>query len=142
MEFCSENCRSVDILARTIYGEARGESLKGKEAIANVILNRIKKASLNRNFWWGHTIEQVCLKPYQFSCWNKNDVNYRIITNISPSDAIFQTCQRVARRAICGLLEDNTQNATHYHSETVSPKWALGKAPCVSIGSHLFYNNI
>lgn len=33
--------RDTDILARTIYGEARGESISGQEAIASVILNRV-----------------------------------------------------------------------------------------------------
>ena len=34
----------VDILARTIYGEARGESVRGKEAVASVVMNRVNRA--------------------------------------------------------------------------------------------------
>ena len=37
----------VDILARTIFGEARGESLSGQEAIASVVINRVKFAQHN-----------------------------------------------------------------------------------------------
>jgi hypothetical protein len=56
----------VDTLARTIYGEARGENMLGKRAVAHVILNRVKA-----NSWWGKTIAGVCRYKWQFSCWNR-----------------------------------------------------------------------
>ena len=31
--------------------------------------------------WWGNDITDVCLKKYQFSCWNHNDPNYPRLTN-------------------------------------------------------------
>ena len=54
--------KQTEIFAKTLYGEARGEGLKGIEAVACVIVNRLKKPC-----WWGHTIQEVCLKPAQFS---------------------------------------------------------------------------
>lgn len=48
--------RDTDILARTIYGEARGESISGQEAIASVILNRVAFAKRRGRYWWGNTI--------------------------------------------------------------------------------------
>lgn len=60
----------IDILARTIYGEARGEPWEGKIAVAWVVRNRAERGG-----WWGDTIREVCLKPWQFSCWNETDPN-------------------------------------------------------------------
>jgi spore germination cell wall hydrolase CwlJ-like protein len=127
----------VDVLARTIYGEARGESKKGKEAIACVILNRVRKKT-----WYGKTVDDVCLKPWQFSCWNKNDPNREKIKAVRVTNLVFFQCYEIARKAVCGGLEDVTNGATHYHTKSISPKWAKGKSPCAEIGHHLFYNNI
>ena len=47
----------IDLLARTIWGEARGEGQTGMQAVANVIMNRVKKGG-----WWGATVQDVVLK--------------------------------------------------------------------------------
>ena len=46
--------------------------------------------------WFGKTIAEVCQKPWQFSCWNKNDPNFNVIQNVSKDDPIFKICQQVA----------------------------------------------
>lgn len=135
----SETARITDTLARTIWGEARGESLDGKEAVANVILNRAKKAKQLGRFWWGNDIEEVCLKPYQFSCWNENDINYRKLLAVDSDDPNFAICQRIARRAVNGLLTDNTNGADHYHAIGINPSWTEGRVPVAEIGHHIFY---
>lgn len=132
----------IDILAKTIYGEARGESVAGMEAVASVILNRLDYAKRRGWYWWGNNIIEICRKPWQFSCWNKSDVNYRVITTVADSDVSFCICKRIAHRAISGVLEDTTRRATHYHTRNVRPRWSIGKIPCAEIGSHLFYNDI
>lgn len=131
-----------DILARTLYGEARGEKIAGMEAIASVILNRLAFSRQKNGYWWGNTITEICRKPYQFSCWNQDDVNYQKIISVGEDDKSFGICRRIARRAVSGLLKDETQGATHYHHFQIMPQWAKGKIPCAEIGSHLFYNNI
>ena len=113
--------QDVLIMAKTLFGEARGEGLKGIEAVANVIINRVKHAQQVGSFWWGNTIREVCQKPFQFSCW---------------------ICERVARRAIKGLLPDCTKGATHYHHKSIHPKWAHAAVPCAEIGNHLFYAEV
>ena len=133
---------AVDVLARTLYGEARGETVRGKEAIASVILNRVKRARDHGGYWWGNTVEEVCLKPYQFSCWLEADPNRKKIEAVEPGHRVFNTCLRIARRALSGCLEDATRGATHYHTVDVHPPWSRGKPACVEIGRHLFYNTI
>ena len=126
--------KETEILAKTIYGEARGEGLSGMEAIANVVMNRVHKKN-----WWGQTISEVCLKPKQFSCWNENDPNGKLIKGDLTTDSVFQVCCRIAKRAIKGLLPDITKGSTHYHALSVNPAWANRLVPNAQIGNHLFY---
>ena len=134
--------KEADILARTIYGEARGESISGQEAIASVVLNRVAFAKKKGRYWWGNSIADVCRAPKQFSCWNADDPNCKIIKKVDDSDIGFCICKRIALRAVSGLLEDKTSGATHYHTRNLRPKWSVGKIPCAEIGSHIFYNDI
>lgn len=131
----------ADILARTIYGEARGELIKGKEAIAAVVLNRVKRARA-RDCWWGNTVVEVCLKPWQFSCWNASDPNRLKVMTVGPANKVFRACRRVARRALQGRLKDPTGGATHYHAAGHAPPWARGRTPSAAIGRHQFYNDV
>lgn len=127
----------LEVMAKTLYGEARGEKSEGMEAVANVIVNRAKNPC-----WWGTDIKSVCLKPQQFSCWNENDPNSRILARDLSGDVVYGVCLNVAKRAIAGVLRDNTHGATHYHTKAVKPKWAEFQAPCAVIGNHLFYKDI
>lgn len=128
---------AINTFARTLWGEARGETKTGREAIASVILNRLKKPHR-----FGGTIEEVCRKPFQFSCWNDNDPNLPKLKKVDLSDLIFAECVSIAEAAVNGVLIDSTNGADHYHTTGVSPAWSRGKAPCAEIGNHLFYNNI
>ena len=134
--------RDIDVLARTLYGEARGETVRGKEAVACVIVNRAKRAKDRGGYWWGSGIEGVCLKPWQFSCWNENDPNREKIQAVEAGHKVFDTCVRIARRAVTGCLDDITVGATHYHTAAVNPPWSRGRPACAEVGRHLFYNTI
>lgn len=128
---------AIDTFARTLWGEARGETKAGREAIASVILNRLKKPSR-----FGKSIEEVCLKPAQFSCWNNGDPNLPKLKKVDESDPVFAECVAIAENAVQGLLADSVIGADHYHTAGVSPGWSHGKTPCITIGNHLFFNNI
>lgn len=130
---------AVDVLARTLWGEARGEPVAGIEAVASVILNRVAIAKAKGRYWWGNDVITVCQKPYQFSCWNRSDPSYRKLLAVTDKNIHFATCLRIARRALAGALPDLTCGATHYHADYVSPDWARGETPTVIIGRHLFY---
>ena len=132
----------IDTLARTIWGEARGESVRGREAVAACIMNRVAKAEARGGHWWGSTVVEVCRAPWQFSCWNENDPNREKLLAVDRRDRTFQICQRIARRAVRGTLVDPTDGATHYHHEDIMPWWAKGRSPTRKIGRHLFYRNI
>ncbi|MFA7431531.1 MAG: cell wall hydrolase [Rhodospirillaceae bacterium] len=133
----------VEVLARTLYGEARGESLAGKEAVACVILNRVARAQERGGaYWWGRDVVGVCLKPWQFSCWNPTDPNRAKLLAVTDATRAFRACRSVAERAVAGMVEDKTGGATHYHTRTVTPAWSRGRAPSAVIGGHLFFNDV
>lgn len=127
----------LKILAKTIYGEARGElnrfGLAPLIAVGNVILNRFRKHFAN-------SISAVCLAPYQFSCWNQKDPNYEKLKNLDESSSIFKTCLKVAENVIEGKWPDLTDGCDHYHEKSVKPYWAGQLTPKRIFGNHLFYS--
>jgi len=133
----------LDVLARTIYGEARGEfnqtdgGLGALMAIANVIVNRTKFPQR-----FGKSISEICLKPHQFSCWNANDANYQMITSVQLGDNhIFDLCWNVAENIYQGKWPDLTHGSDHYYASWLSytPAWVKGVKPQACIGQHIFF---
>jgi len=130
----------IDTLARTLWGEARGEGTAGMWAVAHVIINRVKVSDAKGQYWWGNNVIQVCQKPYQFSCWNRSDPNFRKLQALTEEDVYFATALRIARRILAGIGgEDPTGSATHYHAHNILPFWAKEKQPSAIIGNHIFY---
>lgn len=127
----------IDVMARTAWGEARGEGSKGMQAVLNVIMNRVRAGS-----WYGATPKEVCQKPSQFSVWNKNDPNYGPMLAVSDSDSNFSLAKNLARLAYAGTLPDITNGATNYlalGSLQNVPSWVAKMEQVASIGKHTFY---
>jgi spore germination cell wall hydrolase CwlJ-like protein len=125
----------MEVFAKTIFGEARGETHEGQVAVACCILNRF-----NSGKWFaGKTIAQTCQKPWQFSCWNKNDPNAQKIANLS-----YPTYSKYFPVIEEALQADITNGATHYYAPAIvkEPEWAKGKKPCFECGHHKFYKDI
>ncbi|MBP5856272.1 cell wall hydrolase [Marivibrio halodurans] len=132
----------IDLLARTVWGEARGEPVRGREAVAACVMNRVALATARGGHWWGTNVVAVCRAPWQFACWNEGDPNREQLLAVDRADPVFQSCLRIARRAVRGALIDPTGGATHYHHEDMLPWWAKGRAPTCRIGRHVFYRDI
>ena len=134
----------ADILARTLWGEARGEGEAGMRAVAFVVLNRAA-----RHNYWGANVTEICRKPYQFSCWNSDDPNLHRLLVVSLDDPQFRQALDIATAMLSdarGLVpaEDPTNRATHYHARGLPrpPWWTVGHTACARIGRHIFYNDI
>jgi len=132
-----------DILARTLWGEARGEGLAGQIAVAWTIRNRVEDGKAKS--WWGEGYAGVCLKPWQFSCWNQNDPNYPLLSGakeIPPKQ--FAQAQRAADLVISGAEADITNGATHYYATTMPkpPAWAAKATQTLRLGNHLFFKDV
>lgn len=124
-------------MARTIFGEARGEPFEGQVAVAHVILNRWRSG----RWFAGKTIEGTCLKKSQFSCWNSNDPTYKRVVSVGMAE--LTPFLHIAENAYNNNPLDPTDGATHYYADTIpEPKWAKGKTPTVKIGHHLFFKGI
>ena len=130
----------IDILARTLWGEARGEGLTGMEAVALSILNRLAVSKQEGDYWWGNSISDICQKSYQFSCWNLYYSNHKKLLKLTPHDKLFKVALEIAEDAIAGLLfHDMTNGATHYHKAGLTPYWSKGEKHIAVIGRHVFY---
>lgn len=135
----------ADTLARTLYGEARGEGEVGMRAVGHVVFNRIDAKS-----WWGRDVIGVCRKPWQFSCWNANDPNVGALRRVTAADASFRLAFDIAsklnatQKAGSRQREDITEGATHYYApaRVARPRWATGLVPCARIGGHLFFRGV
>jgi N-acetylmuramoyl-L-alanine amidase len=119
-------------LARNIYYEARGESLTGKIAVANVTINRVKKR--NKENEKKTTICKVVYEKHQFS-WTNLPKPKKI------DDEAWDDALTIAKSVLNGKFRDVTNKSTHYHSVKIKPKWASShKIKKVKvIGKHVFY---
>lgn len=132
-----------DTLARTLWGEARGESLAGQIAVAWTIRNRVNDGK--DKSWWGEGYAGVCLAPSQFSCWNKNDPNYPFLSGARdiPFRELAQA-RGAADQVIDGKQADPTGGATHYYATTMTkaPAWAAKAKQTLALGHHVFFKDV
>lgn len=123
-------------LARTAWGEARGESKTGQKAVICTVFNRFKSG----RWYAGKTIAETCQKPWQYSCWNKNDPNRVKMAELTYIELkpYIELIREVEEDG------DITFGATHYYNPKAcaKPKWAVGAQPCYVCGSHLFFRGI
>lgn len=126
---------TIDVLSRTIYGEARNQSEAGMAAVAWVVLNRAKNPR-----WWGKDVISVCMCPWQFSCWNAGDPNRAIILHVDSNDSAYREACRVSQAVLNGDVLDPTDGADSYFAATSkAPSWSENAVFTVQIGAHRFY---
>jgi hypothetical protein len=143
----------VQILALTLFGEARSEPIEGIVGVGCVIRNRVT-AGLD---WWGEGYRGVCLAPYEFSMCVGSQVRTAPIqttTRCCRWRSASPTRNRPARcsQSVCGqrpaffdtVIGDRVKGSTHYHSVTLQPRPACARmhAPAVQVGRHLFYAGV
>lgn len=121
-------------LTEALYFEARGESLVGQVAVAEVILNRVDSA-LYPDSICGVIGQGVSagLHACQFSynCDGKPEAIHE--------KRAFERLGRVAQKMMDGLPRALTGGATHYHTDSVQPRWSRRFEQTARIGDHIFY---
>ena len=120
-----------ECLRKALYFEARGESLKGQFAVAEVILNRVDSGRFPRTVCG--VVEQGGRGGCQFSynCDGARDVmSERGAADLSG---------RIARVMLDGAPRGLTAGATYFHTRAVNPSWSKRFAQTTAIGAHLFY---
>ena len=117
----SNNSANVDLLARLVYGEARGESYTGQVAVAAVVLNRVKHSS------FPNTISGVIYQSGAFDAVSDGQIN------LTPNS----TARKAAQDAINGW--DPSYGAIYYFNpDTATNKWIWSRPMTVTIGKHRF----
>lgn len=118
-------------LTTALYFEARGESLKGQFAVAEVILNRADSPDYPATVCG--VVNQGGSKGCQFSfiCDGYKDV--------MREKGAIDRAGRIARVMLDGAPRALTEGATHFHTRGVRPGWAHKFPRTASIGAHLFY---
>lgn len=124
---------SLQCLSEALYFEARGESVKGQFAVAEVILNRVASASYPDTVCG--VIHQGTGRKYQCQFTYTCDGHPE---NIREAGA-FEQVRKVAYVSLAGVAEPLTDGATHYHTKHVNPSWARKFPRTASIGVHRFY---
>lgn len=129
------------IMALTIYAESRGESRQGKIAVGSVILERVDHRS-----WDGDTIQEVCLWPLQFSCYNPADPNRPMLKNISGTweeeiikNKTLQECLEISQGLISGYIERYPKALDYFNPSVCQPAWEKEKTFVAEIGHHKFF---
>lgn len=132
----------IDVMARTIWGESRGEPLLGQVAVGWIIVNRVLAAAKDKAHfgWWGTTVPTVCLAKAQFSCWLPDDPNASKLRAATLQQTSFQRAFGVACLVLSGDIADPTDGATHYFADSIAaPSWTFTMQPKAKIGAHSFY---
>lgn len=122
-------------LAEALYFEARGETVKGQFAVAEVILNRVKSAQFPNTLCG--VINQGTGRKYQCQFTYTCD-GYKEVINEKKA---YQRVAKVARAALDGLKTELTDGATYYHTTAVRPRWSRVFTNTTRIGMHVFYRD-
>ncbi|MBB4115710.1 spore germination cell wall hydrolase CwlJ-like protein [Rhizobium sp. BK226] len=128
------SAREQQCLASGIYFEARGESVKGQAAVAQVILNRVRNPSYPKT---------ICGVVYQNEDWrNRCQFSFACdaIKDRVNSEYHWRVARDVAMAVTAGKIWlPQVGSATHYHAVYVRPKWARTMEKVGRIGLHVFY---
>ena len=113
----------VQLMARAINGEARGESYEGQVAVGAVILNRVNHAS------FPNTIAGVIYQPGAFTAVSDGQIN----EPISEGSTVY----KAAQDALNGW--DPTNGCIYYFNpDTATSSWIWSRQIVKTIGKHHF----
>lgn len=117
----TQSSSDLNLLAKCVYAEARGEPYSGQVAVAAVVLNRVKSAS------FPNTIAGVIYQPYAFTAVNDGQIN------LTPNS----TAYKAAQDALNGW--DPTYGCLYYYNpSTATSSWIWSRQTVVTIGKHVF----
>jgi Cell Wall Hydrolase len=125
--------RALTCLATAIAYEAAFESVAGQEAVAEVILNRLRHPAFPKTLcgvvYAGSQRRTGC--QFSFTC----DGSLKRMMSASVMAAV----RAVATQSLEGRTTSHVGGATHYHADYVSPYWAPSLVRIGKIGAHIFY---
>ena len=125
--------RAIRCLTQAIYYEAALEPTEGQEAVAQVILNRVRDPNYANSVCGVvyEGAERVTGCQFSFTCDGS--------LAQAPVAWAWTRAARVAERALAGHVAVKVGTATHYHANYVHPWWAPTLNKLTQIGAHIFY---
>ncbi len=120
--------QELGCLALNIYHEARGETEKGKLAVAAVTINRVNSKH------YPNTVCEVVWQRKQFS-WTNLKEKYHAVKDTKA----WKNAVEIAQLFMDGGSWPGVGKATHYHTTAVSPNWKDEDHLIAQVGNHLFY---
>lgn len=129
------NMSPLMCMAIAIFFEARGESIVGKEAVGQVIMNRVESDKFRDD------VCSVVYRPHQFSFTSdgKSDDPKDYLSNPKEMKAWRQSILVAAR--VMNKDVDILPTSTYYHNTSVKPVWLEKFAFDGKVGNHLFYSD-
>lgn len=128
-----DRSRALHCMTQAIYYEAAREPVKGQQAVAQVVLNRVRHPAYPKSVcgvvYQGAGLPTGC--QFTFTC----DGAMRL----APQPALWRRAEDIARRALGGYVDRDVGSATHYHAAYVAPYWAPTLVKMVQVGQHIFY---
>ena len=128
-----DSARALHCMTQAIYFEAAREPVRGQQAVAQVVLNRLRHPAYPKSICG--VVYQGAARPtgcqFTFTC----DGALRW----APQPALWRQAQDVARRALAGFVDKDVGSATHYHAAYVVPYWAPTLIKMTQVGQHIFY---
>lgn len=118
-------------LAEAIYYEAGFEGAAGREAVAQVVLNRLRHPAFPRTVCGVVYQRQAGVCQFTFACDGSR--------SRKPALGAWEASLRDARRALEGHVAAYVGMATHYHADYVLPRWAPMLDKVAVVGRHVFY---
>jgi len=111
-------------------------------AVCWAVRNRVVKPG---NTWWGDDWEEVILKRWQFTSFEKSDPNVSKLPGDPSKDPSWQQALEAAYDVYRGVGDDITQGATHYYNPDavlIIPTWVKTATFKCRIGKHMFYQTL
>lgn len=128
-----DRARALHCMTQAIYYEAAREPVRGQQAVAQVVLNRLRHPAYPKSVcgvvYQGSALPTGC--QFTFTC----DGALRW----APQPGLWRQAEDVARRALAGFVDKDVGSATHYHAAYVVPYWAPTLVKMTQAGQHIFY---
>jgi N-acetylmuramoyl-L-alanine amidase len=125
----TDRARQVRCLAEAVYYEAKGEPLRGQQAVAEVVANRVASRAYPNTFCG--VVYQRSARVCQFS--------WACSPRRAPSGIQWQRANEIAERVVDGWRPGVARGATHFHATFVAPSWSRVYRRVATIGGHMFY---
>ncbi len=127
-----DQSRDLECLTQAVYYEARGEARGGQQAVAQVVLNRVRHPAYPKSVC-GVVFQGARYGGCQFSFACDGSVHRRV------EISAWRRAETVAAQALDGSVMSGVGSATHFHVVGLNPAWRNRMTQVALVGQHVFY---